>query len=78
MQIEANNIMEKTRDLFKKIRDTKRTFHVMMGIIKGRNGTDLNPGGFVKAGSLKNKAKMSDEGCCCFGNSVHRLCEGHP
>lgn len=38
---------------------------------------DLNPGGFVKAGSLKNKAKMSDEGCCCFGSSVHRLCEGH-
>ena len=33
--------MEKTRDLFKKIRDTKGTFHAMMGSIKDRNGMDL-------------------------------------
>ena len=33
--------MEKTRDLFKKIRDTKGTFHAKMGIIKDRNGMDL-------------------------------------
>ena len=33
--------MEKTRDLFKKIRDTKGTFHAKMGTIKDRNGTDL-------------------------------------
>ena len=33
--------MEKTRDLFKKIRDTKGTFHVKMGSIKDRNGMDL-------------------------------------
>ena len=33
--------MEKTRDLFKKIRDTKETFHVKMGSIKDRNGMDL-------------------------------------
>ena len=33
--------MGKTRDLFKKIRDTKRTFHVKMGLIKDRNGMDL-------------------------------------
>ena len=33
--------MGKTRDLFKKIRDTKATFHVMMGSIKDRNGIDL-------------------------------------
>ena len=32
--------MEKTRDLFKKIRDTKRTFYAKMGSIKDRNGTD--------------------------------------
>ena len=37
MQIEENNRMEKTRDLFKKIRDTKGTFHAKMGTIKGRN-----------------------------------------
>ena len=40
-QIEENNRMGKTRDLFKKIRDTKGTFHAKMGLIKDRNGTDL-------------------------------------
>ena len=40
-EIEANNRMGKTRDLFKKIRDTKGTFHVKMGSIKDRNGMDL-------------------------------------
>ena len=39
--IEENNKMGKTRDLFKKIRDTKGTFHAKMGSIKGRNGMDL-------------------------------------
>ena len=40
-QIEANNRMGKTRDLFKKIRDTKETFHAKMGSIKDRNDMDL-------------------------------------
>ena len=40
-EIEENNKMGKTRDLFKKIRDTKGTFHVKMGTIKDRNGMDL-------------------------------------
>ena len=40
-EIEENNRMEKTRDLFKKIRDTKGTFHIKMGTIKDRNGMDL-------------------------------------
>ena len=39
-EIEENNRMGKTRDLFKKIRDTKRTFHGKMGTIKERNGRD--------------------------------------
>ena len=39
--IEENNRMEKSRDLFKKIRDTKGTFHAKMGSIKDRNGMDL-------------------------------------
>ena len=39
--IEENNRMGKTRDLFKKIRDTKGTFHAKMGSIKDRNGMDL-------------------------------------
>ena len=40
-EIEENNRMGKTRDLFKKIRDTKRTFHAKMVIIKDRNGMSL-------------------------------------
>ena len=39
-EIEENNRMEKSRDLFKKIRDTKGTFHAKMGSIKDRNGRD--------------------------------------
>ena len=40
-EIEENNRMGKTRDLFKKIRDTKGRFHANMGIIKDRNAIDL-------------------------------------
>ena len=40
-EIEENNRMGRTRDLFKKIRDTKGTFHAKMGLIKDRNGMDL-------------------------------------
>ena len=40
-EIEENNRLGKIRDLFKKIRDTKETFHAMMGTIKDRNGMDL-------------------------------------
>ena len=41
-EIEENNRMGKTRDLFKKIRDSNGTFHAKMGLIKDRNGMDLN------------------------------------
>ena len=40
-EMEENNRMGKTRDIFKKIRDTKGTFHAKMDSIKDRNGTDL-------------------------------------
>ena len=40
-EIEENNRMGKTRDLFKKIKDTKGTFHAKMGLIKDRNGMEL-------------------------------------
>ena len=40
-EIDENNRMRKTRDLFKKIRDTKETFYAKMGTIKNRNGMDL-------------------------------------
>ena len=41
-EIEENNRMGRIRDLFKKIRDTKGTFHAKIGSIKDRNGMDLN------------------------------------
>ena len=47
-EIEENNRMGKTRDLFKKIRDTKGTFLAKMGIIKDRNGMDLTEGENIK------------------------------
>ena len=46
--IENNNRMGKTRDLFKKIRDTKGTFHAKMGTIKDRNGMDLTEAEDIK------------------------------
>ena len=46
--IEENNRMGKTRDLFKKIRDTKGTFHANMGSIKDRNGMDLTEAEDIK------------------------------
>ena len=47
-EIEENNRMGKTRDLFKKIRDTKETFHAKMGSIKDRNGMDLTEAEGIK------------------------------
>ena len=47
-EIEENNRMGKTRDLFKKIRDTKGTFHAKMGSIKDRNGMALTEAKYIK------------------------------
>ena len=47
-EIEENNRMGKTRDLFKKIRDTKGTFHAKMGSIKDRSGMDLTEAEDIK------------------------------
>ena len=55
-EIEENNRMGKTRDLFKKIRNTKGTFHVKLGTIKDRNGMDL-----TKAEDIKNRWKEYTE-----------------
>ena len=49
-EIEENNRMGKTRDLFKKSRDTKGTFHAKMSTIKDRNGMDL-----TEAEDIKNR-----------------------
>ena len=55
-EIEENNRMGKTRDLLKKIRDTKGTFHAKMGSIKNRNGMDLTEAEVLKRGG-KNTQK---------------------
>ena len=47
-EIQKNNTVEKTRDLFKKIKDTKGTFHAKMGTIKDRNGMDLTEAEDIK------------------------------
>jgi len=47
-ELEENNRLGKTTDLFKKIRDTKGTFHAKMGSLKGRNGMDLTEGEDIK------------------------------
>ena len=55
-EIEANNRMGKTRDLFKKTRDTKGAFHAKMGSIKDRNGMDLQKQKILRRGG-KNMQK---------------------
>ena len=55
-EIEENNRMGKTRDLFKKIRDTKGTFHAKMDSIKGRNGMDL-----IEAEDIKKRWQVYTE-----------------
>ena len=55
-EIEEDNRMRKTRDLFKKIRDTKGTFHAKMGSIKDRNGMDL-----TKAEDIKRWQQYTEE-----------------
>ena len=57
-EIEESNRMGKTRDLFKKIRDTKRLFHAKMGTIKDRNGMDLTEAEILRRGG-KNTQNYS-------------------
>ena len=57
-EIEENNRMGKTRDLFKKIRDTKGTFHAKMGTIKDRNIMDL-----TEAEDIKKRGKNIQKNC---------------
>ena len=55
-ETEENNRMGKTRDLFRKIRDTKSTFHVKMGTIKDRNSMDL-----IEAEDIKKRWQKCTE-----------------
>ena len=61
-EIEENNRMGKTRDLFKKIRDTKGTFHAKIGLIKDRNGMDL-----AEAEDIKKRWREYTEELCKKG-----------
>ena len=54
-KIEENNRMGKTRDLFKKITDTKGKFHAKMGSIKDRNGMDLTEAEILRRGGNNQK-----------------------
>ena len=58
MQRKENNRTGKTRDLFKKIRDTKGTFHAKIGSIKDRNGLDL-----TEAEEIKKSGKNTWKNC---------------
>ena len=64
-EIEENNRTGKTRDLFKKIRDTKGTFHAKMGSIKGRNGMDL-----TEAEDIKRRQECKEE---LYKKDLHNL-----
>ena len=57
-EIEENNSMGKTQDLFKKIRDTQGTFHAKMGSIKNRNGMDL-----TEAEDIRRDGKNTQKNC---------------
>ena len=57
-EIEENNRMGKTSDLFKKIRDTTGTFHAKMGSINDRNGMDL-----TEAENIKKRGKNIQKNC---------------
>ena len=57
-EIEENNRIRKTRDLFKKIRDTKGTFHAKMGSIMNRNGKDLTEAKDIKKRWQENPEEL--------------------
>ena len=57
-EIEEKNRMERTRDLFKKIRDTKGTFHAKMGSTKDRNGMDLTEADGIKKRWQENTEEL--------------------
>ena len=58
-EIEENNRMRKTGYLFKKLRDTKRTFHAKMGTIKDRNDMDLTEAEDIKRGGKNTQANYT-------------------
>ena len=74
-EIEENNRMGKTRDLFKKIRDTKRTFHAKMGSIKDRNGMDLTEAEDIKKRWQEYTEEIYKK---IFKTQISRWCDHSP
>jgi len=74
-ETEESNRMGKTRDLFKKIRDTKGTLHAKMGSIKDRNGMDL-----TEAEILRRGGKNTQKNCTkkIFMTQVTTMCDHSP
>ena len=70
-EIEENNRMGKTRDLVKKLRDTKETFHATMGSMKDRNGMDLTEAEDIKKRWQEYTEELSKK-------DLHRLCSNNP
>ena len=68
-EIEENNRMGKTRDLFKKIRDTKDIFHAKMGSIKDRNHMDLTEAEDIKK-RWQEYTESESESCSVMSNSL--------
>ena len=74
-EIEENNRMGKTRDLFKKIRATKRTFHAKMGSIKDRNGRDLQKQKILRRGGKNTRKNYTKR---IFTTQISRWCDQSP
>jgi len=79
-EIEENNRMGKTRDLFKKIRDTKGTFHTKMGSIKDRNGMDLTEAEDIKKRWQENTDQIRSvtQSCPILCNPMNPSTPGLP
>ena len=75
-KIEENNRMGKTRDLFKKIKDTKETFHAKMGTIKDRNGMDLTEAEDIKKRWQEYTEELQKKRSSCHRKS--RWCDHSP
>ena len=74
-EIEENNRMGKTRDLFKKIRDIKGTFHAKMGSIKCRNGVDLTEEKILRRGGKNTQKNCTKK---IFTTQISRCCDHSP
>ena len=77
-EIEENNRMGKTRNLFKKIRDTKGTFHAKMGSIKDRNGRALTEAEDIKKSWQEYKEELSKKDLHDPDNCDHSPRARHP